>query len=139
VELPTLGTASSSARILACVRPSHPGGRLESLVRRQARRRDEVAQSKHRARNPRRDGHDDREGRNLIPEGWELKVFRSNVCDARFPKCFWVSSSVVMYNDKINPSVWLADYHLAGMASGAGDDLFIIQFLPIYLPDSGGG
>jgi hypothetical protein len=34
------------------------------------------------------------------------------------------------------PSVWLEDYRLACSAGGVDDDLFIIQFLPIYLADT---
>jgi hypothetical protein len=37
---------------------------------------------------------------------------------------------------KTNPSVWLEDYCLACRAGGADDDLFIIQFLPIYVANS---
>lgn len=33
----------------------------------------------------------------------------------------------------MNPGVWLEDYCLACRASGASDDLFIIQHLSIYL------
>jgi hypothetical protein len=62
-------------------------------------------------------------------------VFRSNVCNARFPKHFWAPHSVVRYDDKTNPNVWLEDYNLACRAGGADDDLFISQFLPIYLAD----
>jgi hypothetical protein len=52
------------------------------------------------------------------------------MCDARFPKCFWALSNVVKYDGKMNPSVWLEDYHLACRADS---DMCIIQFLPIYL------
>jgi hypothetical protein len=45
-------------------------------------------------------------------------------------------TNVIKYDDKTNPSVWLVDYHLACKAGGVEDDLFIIQFLPIYLADS---
>jgi hypothetical protein len=52
------------------------------------------------------------------------------------PKCFRVLNNVIKYNGKTNPSVWLEDYRLACRAGGVDDDLFIIQFLPIYLADS---
>jgi hypothetical protein len=58
------------------------------------------------------------------------------VHDAWFPQCFWASSSIVKYDGKTNPSVWLEDYCLAYKAGGADDDMFIIQFLPIYLANS---
>jgi hypothetical protein len=35
-----------------------------------------------------------------------------------------------------NPSVWLEDYRLMCKPGRANNDLFIIQFLPIYLVDS---
>jgi hypothetical protein len=52
------------------------------------------------------------------------------MCDTRFPKRFWAPNSIVKYEDKTNPSVWLEDYRLTGRAD---DNFFIIQFLPIYL------
>jgi len=36
----------------------------------------------------------------------------------------------------MDPNVWLEDYRLACRAGGATDDLFVIQYLPIYLADS---
>jgi hypothetical protein len=45
--------------------------------------------------------------------------------DARFSKCFWAPNNVIKYDGK--------DYRLACRAGGVDDDLFIIQFLPIYL------
>jgi hypothetical protein len=47
-----------------------------------------------------------------------------------------VPGNVVKYDDKTNPSVWSEDYRLVCRAGGANNDLFIIQFLPIYLADS---
>jgi hypothetical protein len=55
--------------------------------------------------------------------------------DACFLKCFQVPSNVVTYNGKTNPSVWVEGYRLACRVGGVDDDLFIIQFLPIYLAD----
>jgi hypothetical protein len=63
-------------------------------------------------------------------------VFRSNVRDAYFLRCFWAPSNVVKYDGKTNPSVWLEDYRLACRVGRVDDELFIIQFLPIYLADS---
>jgi hypothetical protein len=79
-------------------------------------------------------GDDDREGRSLSPEGPGPKVFGSNVCDARFPKCIWALSNVIKYDSKTNPNVWLEDYRLVCKAGGVDDDLFIIKFLP-HLPN----
>jgi hypothetical protein len=47
-----------------------------------------------------------------------------------------VPSNFTKYIGKINPNIWLEDYHLACRVGGAHDDLLIIQFLPIYLADS---
>jgi hypothetical protein len=58
------------------------------------------------------------------------------MCDAQFPKCFHAPSNVIEYYGKTNPNVWLEDDRLAYRAGGADNDLFIIQFLPIYLTDS---
>jgi hypothetical protein len=58
------------------------------------------------------------------------------VRDMCFLKCFWVPNNIVKYDDKTNPNIWLEDYHLACRASRADDDLFIIQFLPIYLANT---
>jgi hypothetical protein len=57
------------------------------------------------------------------------------VCDVCFPKHFWTLNNIVKYDSKMNPSIWLEDYHLTCRAGGADDDLFIIQFFPIYLVD----
>jgi hypothetical protein len=53
-----------------------------------------------------------------------------------FLKCFWALNNVIKYEGKTNPSVWLEDYRLTCRASVADDDLFIIQFLPIYFADT---
>jgi hypothetical protein len=45
-------------------------------------------------------------------------------------------TTFVKYDSKTNPSVWLEDYRLTCRAGGVDDDLFIIQFLPIYLADT---
>jgi hypothetical protein len=58
------------------------------------------------------------------------------VHSALFPKYFWAPSNIIKYDNKTNPSIWLEDYHLVCRAGGADDDLFIIQFLPIYVAES---
>jgi hypothetical protein len=57
------------------------------------------------------------------------------VHDVCFPRRFHVPNNIIKYDSKTNPSVWLEDYHVACRAGGADDELFIIQFLPIYLTD----
>jgi hypothetical protein len=47
-----------------------------------------------------------------------------------------VPNNIVKYDGKTNPSVWIEHYHLACRAGGADSNLFIIQFLPIYLADT---
>jgi hypothetical protein len=54
----------------------------------------------------------------------------------RFSKCFRVPSNVVKYDGKTNPSVWLEDYRLMCKEGREDNDIFIIQFLSIYLADS---
>jgi hypothetical protein len=58
------------------------------------------------------------------------------VRDACFPKHFWAPNNIVKYDGKTNPCIWLENYRLACRADGADSDLFIIQFLPIYLADT---
>jgi hypothetical protein len=43
---------------------------------------------------------------------------------------------MVKYYGDTNPVVWLKDFHLACRAGGADDDLFIIQYLLLYLAKS---
>jgi hypothetical protein len=52
-----------------------------------------------------------------------------------FPKHFWAPKNIIRYDGKTNPSVWLEDYHLACRVGRVDDDLFIIQFISIYLAD----
>jgi hypothetical protein len=59
------------------------------------------------------------------------------VHDAHFPRHFRVSGNIAKYDGETNPSVWLEDYCLACQARGVNEDLFVIQFLPIYLANSG--
>jgi hypothetical protein len=103
-------------------------------VHRQACHGDECAHSEPHACNSRHDGHNDQEGCSLILEGPGPMAFGSNVHDVCFPKRFWALNNVVKYDSKINPSIWL-EYCLACRVGGVDDDLFIIQFLPIYLDD----
>jgi hypothetical protein len=86
--------------------------------------------------NPHYGGRDNREGHSLSPEGSGPKAFRGAVRNPRFPRCFWVPSNIAKYDGKINPSVWLEDYLHVCRVGGANDDLFIIQFLHIYLAES---
>jgi hypothetical protein len=130
-----VGTASSPTQIPSCLQLSHTDRCLEPLVCREARWGDKGTHSEHLKCNPCRDGHEDPEGCSLSPEGPGAKAFGSNMHNTCFPKCFYAPSNIVKYDGKTNPSVWLEDYRLACWAGGADDDLFIMQFIPIYLPD----
>ena len=50
--------------------------------------------------------------------------------------CFRVSLNIVKYSGDTNPIVWLEDFCLACRAGRADNDLFIIQYLPLYLMES---
>jgi hypothetical protein len=99
-----MGTNSSLARIPAHIRLGHPDRRLRPQACCQAQQGDGDTQSEHHAWHARQGGHDDREGRNLNPEGLGPKVFRSNMCDARFPKCFQAPSNIVKYDARQTPA-----------------------------------
>jgi hypothetical protein len=92
--------------------------------------------SAYRAHTPHHNERNDREGHSLSPEGLGPKAFMSNMCDARFLKHFQAPNNVVKYDGKMNPIIWLEYYHLACTAGGEDDNLFTIQFLPIYLADT---
>jgi hypothetical protein len=47
-----------------------------------------------------------------------------------------VQSNIIKYDSKTKPCLWLEDYRLASKAGGVDNDIFIIQFLPIYQADS---
>jgi hypothetical protein len=81
---------------------------------------------------PKLRGCEDREGHNLYLEGPSPKAFGGTGCDAHFLRRSQVSGNVVKCDDISNPSIWLEDYRLACRLGGANDDLFIIEFLPIY-------
>jgi hypothetical protein len=60
----------------------------------------------------------------------------NNIRHICFPKHFQAWNNVLKYDDNTNPSIWLEDYHLTCQIGVADDDLFIIQFLLIYLTDA---
>jgi hypothetical protein len=47
-----------------------------------------------------------------------------------------VLPNIVKYSRDTNPTVWLEDFCLAYREGKADDDLFIIQYLPLYLAES---
>jgi hypothetical protein len=96
---------------------------------------DKGARTEQHARNLWHGGRNDREWRSLSPEGLGPKGFGSNVYDACWTKRFCAPNNIVKYDGKTNLSDWLVDYHITCRAGGADNDLFIIQFLPIYLVD----
>jgi hypothetical protein len=86
--------------------------------------------------NPHRRGHDDREGDSLSPEGPGPKALGGALRHAHFLRHFRALGNTIKYDDKTNPNVWLEDYRLTCRAGRANDDLFTIQFLPIYVANS---
>ena len=52
------------------------------------------------------------------------------------PVRFRVPPNITKFSGHTNPDVWLEDFHLACRAGGADDDLFTIQYLPLYLAES---
>ena len=53
-----------------------------------------------------------------------------------FPARFRVPPNIVKYSGDTNPAVWLEDFRLACRAGRVDDDLFIIQYLSLYLIES---
>ena len=49
---------------------------------------------------------------------------------------FRVPPNIIKYSGDTNPVVWLEDFCLTYRAGGTDDDLFIIQYLPLYLAKS---
>jgi hypothetical protein len=136
-EVPLAGTVSSLARDPTYLRPGHLTGHPENPACHQASRGgEEGAHSEHHMHNLCYGKRGDRERCSLSPKGSGPKAFGSNVCDACFPKRFPTPNNIIKYDDKTNPSVWREDYGLACRVGGVDDDLFIIQFLPIYLVDT---
>jgi hypothetical protein len=58
------------------------------------------------------------------------------VHNAHFLRRFQAPGNVTKYDSKSIPSIWMEDYCLACRVGGANDDLFVIQFLTIYLAES---
>jgi hypothetical protein len=63
-------------------------------------------------------------------------VFAKKIWQMSFPACFHVPLNIVKYFRDTNPAIWLEDFRLACRAGGADDDLFIIQYLPLYVTES---
>jgi hypothetical protein len=118
MELPVVGTACSPVQASTCLWLGNPSGHPEPLTRHQVCKRDEGAHFEHHVHNPCCGGLNDQERHSLNPERLGPKVFGSNMCDACFPKFFWVPNNVVKYDGKINASNWLEDYHLTCYAGG---------------------
>jgi hypothetical protein len=53
-----------------------------------------------------------------------------------FPGRFRTSPNIVKYSRDTNLVVWLEDFCFACQAGRADDNLFIIQYLPLYLAES---
>jgi hypothetical protein len=136
LELPAAETTSSPMRAPTCLWHGHPSRGLEPLTHCQAHRGEEGVHFEHHMRNPCRGRHGDRERCSLSPEGLGPKAFGSNTHGACFPKRFRVPNNVIKYDGKTNPIICIEDYCLACRAGEVDDDLFTIDFLPIYLADT---
>jgi hypothetical protein len=49
---------------------------------------------------------------------------------------FCAPPNIIKYFEDTNPAMWLEDFCLTYRASGADDDLFIIQYFLLYLTES---
>jgi hypothetical protein len=86
---------------------------------------------------PRRGGrYDSREDRSTTPEPPGTRVFSREIRTASFPQRFRQPMSIVKYNGKTDPRVWLNDYRLACQQDGATTDKVIIRNHPLHLSDS---
>jgi hypothetical protein len=86
---------------------------------------------------PRRGGrYDSGEDRSPTPEPPGTRVFSREIRTANFPQRFRQPTTIVKYNGKMDPRVWLNDYRLACHLGGATSDEVIIRNLPLHLVDS---
>jgi hypothetical protein len=86
---------------------------------------------------PRRGGrYDSEEGRSPTPEPPGTRVFSREIRSATFPQRFRQPTTIVKYNEEMDPRVWLNDYYLACQLGGATSDEVIIRNLPLHLADS---
>jgi hypothetical protein len=120
---------SSLEQALLRLRLGQLRGPLETVAHRQAHGENNGTHTDYRMHIQRRVRCSDQEQRSPSPEGPGPKVFGSNLCDACFPKRFRVPNNIVK-------CVRLEDYHLTCKAGKVDSDMFIIQFLPIYLANT---
>lgn len=92
--------------------------------------------SRGRPRVCRRRYNSDDSDRSSSPDIPGPRAFDRTIRGALFPPRFRAPTHITKYSGDTNPSVWLEDYCLACRVGGADDDLFIIQYLPIFLADS---
>jgi hypothetical protein len=86
---------------------------------------------------PQRGGHyDSDEDRSPTPEPPGTRVFSREIRAAAFPQHFCQPSTIVKYNGKTDPRVWINDYRLACQLGGATSDEVIICNLPLHLGDA---
>ena len=89
--------------------------------------------------NPNNHGHHPRvwdARRSPSPDACGPLVFVKRIWQTPFSACFRAPPNIVKYSRDINPIVWLEDFRLAYQAGRTDDDLFIIQYLPLYLVES---
>ena len=66
--------------------------------------------------------------RSPSPDGPGSRAFGRRIRRTSFPQRFRPSTNIAKYID-----IWLEDFWLAYRAKGVDDDLFIIQYLSIYV------
>ena len=72
----------------------------------------------------------------LSPNACDPEAFAKRIRQTPLPARFHAPSNIVKYSEDTNPTVWLEDFRLTYRAGRVDDDLFIIQYLPLYLTES---
>jgi hypothetical protein len=68
-----------------------------------------------------------------IPDACGPQAFARRIRQTLFLTWFRAPLNIIKYSRDTNPAVWLEDFRLACRAGGVDNDLFIIQYLVIYL------
>ena len=71
--------------------------------------------------------------RSPSPDGPGPRAFGRCIQRVPFPQRFRPPTNIAKYTGETNPGIWLEYFRLACRAGGVDDDLFIIQYLPIYV------
>jgi hypothetical protein len=74
--------------------------------------------------------------RSPSPDACGPQAFAKRIRQTPFPARFRAPPNITKYSGDTNPIVWLEDFRLAYRVGGADDDLFIVQYLPLYVVGS---